>query len=472
MNSVSSSFVDRVRRFASAHDLLVNGGKYIVALSGGADSVSLLLVMKHLQETMSLKVEAAHCNFHLRGEESVRDELFCKDLCSHLGIRLHLAHFATKDYAQLHHVSIEMAARDLRYRWFEELRCDIGACAICVAHHRDDSVETVLLNLVRGTGILGLRGIQPRNGNIVRPLLCVSRNEIVDYLTVEEGQGYVTDSTNLVDDVKRNKVRLGIIPKLMELNPNVCQSIFETSLNMNEAFKVYDAAIKQSVADVCGVGSSADKPICISLERLLRQPSAECTLFHILSKCNFTPSQISNIYEALANKSFMATDGRKSVSVVSGKTVTSSTHELLYNRDSIIVQPKDFGVHSKTLCIPEEGNYVYAEDTKIRVAVVPIDINFSVSRERMCISVDADKVKLPLTIRPLNNGERFVPFGMSKSKLISDYMTDRKRSLFDKRRQLVVTDADNKVVWLVGERTDNRFRIDSSSTKALILELY
>lgn len=472
MNSILSSFVDRVRRFVSVHDLLFDGGKYIVALSGGADSVSLLLVMRHLQKTMDISVEAAHCNFHLRGEESSRDELFCKELCSSLGIKLHLAHFATKEYAQLHHMSIEMAARDLRYRWFEELRRDIAADDICVAHHRDDSVETVLLNLVRGTGIQGLRGIQPRNGKIIRPMLCVSRSEIVDFLTAE-GQGYVTDSTNLVDDVKRNKIRLDIVPRLMELNPNVCQSIFETSLNMNEAFKVYDSAIEKSVDDVCGVGGcSADNPINISLDRLLAQPSAESVLFHVLSKCDFTSSQVTNIYDTLTDKSALHVDGYNRGSVVSGKVVSSSTHELLYDRGSIIVQPIGFGIHSKAMRIPENGNYVYSEGIRISVTVVDIAEDFCVCRERMCASVDADKVKMPLAIRPLKNGERFVPFGMSRSKLVSDYMTDRKRSLFDKRRQLVVTDADDKVVWLVGERTDNRFRITPSSTKALILKLY
>lgn len=244
-----------MRRFASVHELFVYGGKYIVALSGGADSVSLLFVLKHLEHELGIDVEAAHCNFHLRGAESVRDEEFCKQLCGRLDVPLHLIHFDTQAYADLHRVSIEMAARDLRYGYFENLRRDIEAQDICVAHHRDDSVETVLLNLVRGTGLRGLRGIQPRNGNIIRPLLSLSREDIVQYLDAL-GESYVTDSTNLHNDVKRNKIRLDVMPLLRELNPSVSQSIFESSLRVGEALKVFDEAMKRSIADVTATSPS------------------------------------------------------------------------------------------------------------------------------------------------------------------------------------------------------------------------
>lgn len=456
--SIRQSFVDRVRHFASVHGLLVSRGKYIVTLSGGADSVSLLLVMRSLAESLHIDVEAAHCNFHLRGEESIRDENFCKDLCSRLGVPLHLVHFATKEYADLHHVSIEMAARDLRYRYFENLRQDINATAICVAHHRDDSVETVLLNLVRGTGIRGLRGIQPRNGFIVRPLLCVTRNEIVGYLN-SLNQEYVTDSTNLVNDVKRNKIRLDVMPLLQQLNPDVGKAIFDTSLNLCEAFKVYDNAMLKSIGDVCMDGCcDVDKPIRISIERLLDQPSSECTLFHVLSVRSFTSQQITSIYEAM-------------LGMASGKTFVSSTHELLFDRGMLIVQPLNYKVCTKIMLIPETGVYVYDDDKKIHISIEHIGDGFVVSRERMRISVDADKVKFPLSIRHVKSGERFIPFGMNRAKLISDYLTDHKRTLFDKRRQLVVADADNHVVWLVGERTDNRAKITPESKMALIISV-
>ena len=290
-----------MQRFASVHELFVYGGKYIVALSGGADSVSLLFVLKHLEHELGIGVEAAHCNFHLRGAESVRDEEFCKQLCDRLSVPLHLIHFDTQAYADLHRVSIEMAARDLRYGYFENLRRDIEAQDICVAHHRDDSVETVLLNLVRGTGLRGLRGIQPRNGNIIRPLLSLSREDIVQYLDAL-GESYVTDSTNLHNDVKRNKIRLDVMPLLRELNPSVSQSIFESSLRVGEALKVFDEAMKRSIADVTATSPSHHLTISpphhlvISVERLKKQPSPEYTLHEILSSYGFTSAQIEQIY--------------------------------------------------------------------------------------------------------------------------------------------------------------------------------
>ena len=177
----------KVDAYIKRYKLLEPSKLYIVALSGGADSVALLLLLKNA----GFNVHAAHCNFHLRGAESDRDEAFCEQLCVDKNIPFHRAHFDTRAYAELHKVSIEMAARELRYRWFEQLREDIGAAGICVAHHRDDSVETVILNMVRGTGVHGLAGIRPQNGYILRPLLCVSRAEIEDFLA-ERGQKYVT----------------------------------------------------------------------------------------------------------------------------------------------------------------------------------------------------------------------------------------------------------------------------------------
>ena len=216
-------FEDRIEKYIERFSLMEKDALYLVALSGGADSVSLLLVLKKL----GYRVEACHCNFHLRGEESIRDEKFCEQLCISENIPFHHIHFDTKSYSELHHVSIEMAARNLRYSYFESLRKDLNADAICVAHHQEDSVETVLINLIRGTGVKGLRGILPKNGNIIRPLLCVNRSEIEGYLAALN-QGFVIDRTNLIDDVVRNKIRLNIIPLLEQINPRVKDNILKT----------------------------------------------------------------------------------------------------------------------------------------------------------------------------------------------------------------------------------------------------
>ena len=489
-----------MRRFASVHELFVYGGKYIVALSGGADSVSLLFVLKHLEHELGIGVEAAHCNFHLRGAESVRDEEFCKQLCERLSVPLHLIHFDTQAYADLHRVSIEMAARDLRYGYFENLRRDIKAQDICVAHHRDDSVETVLLNLVRGTGLRGLRGIQPRNGNIIRPLLSLSREDIVQYLDAL-GESYVTDSTNLHNDVKRNKIRLDVMPLLRELNPSVSQSIFESSLRVTEALKIFDEAIQRSIADVttpprgctCPKCTNqpvrkctnqpvrkctnqpllvqqrllhplrctlqANHPLTISIDRLKQQPSPEYTLHEILSSRGFTSAQIEQIYGSLDTCS-------------AGKIIASDSHELAFDRGSLLVQPKtNVADATRSMRIPETGTYVFSDSLKIKVAAEDCGDDYVPSRAADCVCLDASDIKFPLTLRHIEQGDRFVPFGMNGMKLVSDYLTDRKKNVFEKRAQLVVTDAQQRIVWLVGERTDNRFRISKETSKALRLTL-
>lgn len=467
---IMMSFVDRVRSFASVHDLFVRGGRYLVALSGGADSVSLLLVMKNLEKELGIVVEAVHCNFHLRGKESMRDENFCSELCSRLGVKFHLAHFATRDYATLHHVSIEMAARDLRYAYFERLRIDINAVDICVAHHRDDSVETVLLNLVRGTGLRGLRGIQPRNGHIVRPLLCLDRNEILHFLNVV-GETYVTDSSNLHNDVKRNKIRLDVLPVLRQINPSVAKSIFETSMRVGEALKVYDHAMDEAVRKVVSVMDGAEDtasievPIQIDTEILVRLPSPESTLFSILTQRGFTASQVECVSASLNSGVGIIGYGQ------SGKVMKSATHELLFDRCRLVVQPIGCGACKRLMRIPETGIYLYSEKIKISLNIEPVNDEYEPSRDNSCACIDADKTGFPLVLRPLRNGERFVPFGMRRSKLVSDFLTDIKLSLFDKRRQLVLVDSEDRIVWVVGRRIDNRYRIVSESKNALRIRL-
>ena len=458
-----STFVDQVRHFAHHHQLFTPRGKYIIALSGGADSVSLLLVLKHLESEFDITLEAAHCNFHLRGDESSRDEEFCKQLCRRLHVPLHLVHFDTHAYADLHHVSIEMAARDLRYAYFEQLRRDIHAHDICVAHHRDDSVETLLLNLVRGTGLRGLRGIQPRNAHIIRPLLSHSRQQIEQYLDAL-GESYVTDSTNLHNDVKRNKIRLNIIPLLRELNPSVSQSIFETSLRVTEALKIFDDAIQHAIADVTTPQTQNSKlktqnsPLIISVPRLKQQPSPEYTLHEILSPRGFTSAQIEQIYTSLDTNP-------------TGKIITSCSHELAFDRSTLILQPHTPTPLVRPMHIPETGTYVLSDNLKLKVETEECGDRYEPSRTADCASLDASDIKFPLTLRHIQPGDRFVPFGMTGTKLVSDYLTDRKKNIFEKRAQLVLTDAQQRILWLVGERTDNRFRITPHTQQALRLTI-
>lgn len=466
----AKDFVNRVHEFSSVHNFFTNGGKYLVALSGGADSVALLCTMHALSVgdgfrypafNGSLQIEAVHCNFHLRGSESDGDEQFCIALCKAKGIKLHLVHFDTKEYASLHRQSIEMAARELRYNYFEQLRSDIGADGILVAHHRDDSVETTILNLVRGTGIRGIRGILPRNGSVFRPLLCVSRADIVRYLNAI-GQGYVTDSTNLVADVKRNKVRLNIIPLLQELNPNVVQSIFETSLRVGDAYALFQRAVNEAIDRVTVFSNSADGQVEVDISKLLVELSAESILHELLKRYGFLSSQTQDIFHYVCCGD---------MNNISGKLFQSKSHDLLVCRGKLLIQPH-YELTQKVMKVIEPGIYVYDAMHKFSFCQESVDKTYNVSRSPHEVCLDSEHVHFPLHIRPICSADRFTPFGMKGTKLVSDYLTDRKKTLFDKQRQLVVTDADDNILWLVGERIDNSCRITSVTTQAVRVALY
>lgn len=446
-NDIVGIVHNRVAAFVSAHKLFSGGGKYIVALSGGADSVALIKIMCSL----GYNVEAAHCNFHLRGEESNRDEEFCVSLCAQMGICLHRIHFDTYEYATLHKVSIEMAARDLRYRYFEQLRMDIGADTVCVAHHQDDNVETILLNIVRGTGLNGLTGMSPRNGNIIRPLLCLTRKEILDYLETF-GQKFVTDSSNLVDDVQRNKLRLNVIPLLEEINPAVKSNILKMSRWAGEASSVVDFSLSRAKESVMTFGNCIE----IDIAAVESFPSPEYLLWHILKDYGFNSAQITNISACLHFDT--------------GKTWFSTSHELVINRDRLLLLPLD-ETEKLNKKIPEEGTYVFGEKIKLRIEKNIINDGYSISRQNNKVCLDASKVKFPLVVRNVSDGDRFFPFGMKGTKLVNDFLTDQKVPLPLKRRQLVVTDADGNIIWVVGRRPDGRFCISKRSIAAIEISL-
>ena len=421
--------------FIARHRLLTPDEKYLVALSGGADSVALLLLLRQF----GYKVEAVHCNFHLRGEESDRDEQFCIALCRREDIPLHLVHFDTREYAALHKVSIEMAARDLRYRYFEQLRNDIQAAGICVAHHRDDQVETVLMNLIRGTGLHGLTGMSPRQGRIIRPLLCVSRAEIEAWLQAR-GQQFVTDSSNLTDDVTRNKIRHHIVPMMESINALASNNISLMASRLVEVEKTIESSIhKASVIDI---------------SELKAQPSPELVLYYQLKDEGFTPAQIEQIAENLDAES--------------GRAFYSPTHQLVFHRGKLIVEPKTLPM--KPLKIPEPGIYVTGENRRFSVAETDKTASFCLPKTRDVACLDARKVTFPLLLRPMETGDRFHPYGLRGSKLLSDYLTDCKKSLFEKRRQLVVVDGTGEIVWLVGERVSEKAKITDDTQRIVRLE--
>lgn len=419
-----------VEKFIDQKSLFERRDKVLVALSGGADSVALLRVL----HALGYQCECAHCNFHLRGEESNRDEAFVQQLCQKFDIPLHVTHFDTTDYAHTKRISIEMAARELRYQWFETLRQSIGASVIAVAHHRDDSVETFLLNLIRGTGINGLKGIAPKNGYVVRPLLQESRENILDYLQ-HLNQDYVTDSTNLQDEYMRNKIRLNLLPLMKELNPSVSESIAATTERLADAALIYNKEREMAIQRVM----KGEKVISISA--LLDETAPSSLLFELLHPYGFNSSQIKDIYQSLFGQS--------------GRRFHSSQWEVLRDRDSLIL-------HSFN---GEEINHVPPTLTYETIDITP---DFIIPRDKHIACLDADKVTLPLTVRKWQAGDKFTPLGMKGKKNVSDYLTDRKFTLFQKGHQYVACQGD-KIVWLIGERIDNAYRIDTDSKRALIV---
>ena len=427
----------KVQQFIEKHHLLDSRKLYLVGLSGGADSVALLLILQKL----GYQIEAAHCNFMLRGIESDRDENFVRELCKKHHIQLHVIHFDTNGYAELHKVSVEMAARDLRYGYFRQLCKDIGADGICIAHHRDDAVETLLMNLLRGAGIHGLTGIRPKNDFVIRPMLCLSRKEIVEYLD-SIGQNYVTDSSNLVDDVLRNKIRLRVLPLLEEIAPGARGNIDKTANYLREAEMVYDNEMN------CERASMKTDSGEVHIDDLLKLPSPSAFLHECLMPMGFNSAQTEQI--------LCAVNGEP------GREFTSETHTLVIDRTKIIVEPVSQPM--KSIKVPESGTYRYDENTMYKIEYTE-DVNICKSAD--VATVDADKVKFPLIIRPLENGDWFIPFGMTGRKLVSDYLTDKKFSILQKRRQLAVADASGAIVWIVGCRTDNRFRVSSETTNIL-----
>ena len=416
-----------VKQFIERNALFAPDERVLVALSGGADSVALLRLLCAL----GYDCRAAHCNFHLRGTESDRDEAFVRRMCREQGVTLYVTHFDTQEEARRRKVSIEMAARDLRYAWFEEVRKECGAAVIAVAHHSDDSVETLLLNLIRGTGPNGLRGIRPKNGRVVRPLLCMNRQEILTCLK-EMGQTYVTDSTNLQNLYTRNKIRLDLLPLMQTINPSVKENLLKMTAHLEGVAHIYQKAIDESRRRVMTAEG-------ISIEALEQECEPETVLYECLSPLGFRAAQVSEMYQSLKGQS--------------GKEFVGRGWRAVKDRRMLLLAP-----------IEE------MEEPRLQWEERRLTSDFVIPRDKQVACLDADKLKAPLTLRRWRDGDTFVPFGMKGRKRVSDYLTDRKFSLLQKERQWVLC-CGEEICWLVGERLDNRFRIDEGTKSVRIVTL-
>ncbi|MGL5690188.1 MAG: tRNA lysidine(34) synthetase TilS [Bacteroidales bacterium] len=431
------TFIDTLNRLKITRDQLI-----IIALSGGADSVALL----HLFNLAGYKCIAAHCNFHLRKEESDRDEQFVKDLCASLNIRLLIKHFDTVAYASAHKVSIEMAARDQRYSWFEEIRTEYNASYIAVAHHADDQIETLFLNLLRGTGIRGMSGMKEINGFILRPILNIYRTDLEEWLSSSDYH-FIHDSSNFTLDYKRNKIRHQLIPLLEEIQPNSKATILRSMSNMAESEELYKQALDQIRQEIV-IEESSDK-MRIDLLKLQTKHPVKTILYDLLSSYNFNRITIEQLIKSLDTAQ-------------SGQMFYSSTHRLIKNRDTLLI-------HSTENKSESDAEYfIQSDDTGLQTPVCfKVDkINYEdlseIEKAKHIAYFDYDKLSFPLKLRKWRTGDRMKPFGMRGSRKISDIFSDMKYDIYRKENTWLLCNGDD-IIWLIGEKTHDSYKVTNQT---------
>lgn len=439
------TFLQQVEAFIADNRLLDKSAPVVVGISGGADSVALL----HVLTRLGYSCIACHCNFNLRGDESLRDRNFTCETARAFGVPFDEISFDTQRYARKQSLSIEMACRQLRYDWFETKRREYGAQAIAVAHHRDDSVETLLLNLVRGTGIAGLTSMRPRNGFVVRPFLPVSRQEIECYLE-EQRLSHVVDHTNLETLFVRNKIRLEVLPLLRTINPSADRSIYTTMQNLREVERVYRDAIERQQREVLTSEAGETR---ISIERLMALPSPRAFLFELLSPCGFVSDQIDEILAACSGES--------------GRVFLAPGHRVVKDRDTLIWVRQEADESQSdivaTIASPREAETLL--DGRLSYRCVE-EQGYELPRDKAHACFDLGKLTFPLVIRRWRTGDRFRPFGMKGSRKLSDYFSDHKYSLVDKSHALLLCSGDT-ILWILGERAADGYRVTSETERVI-----
>ncbi|NAY90812.1 tRNA lysidine(34) synthetase TilS [Muricauda sp. JGD-17] len=428
--------LNKFKQHIETNLIFLKGKKLLIACSGGVDSV----VLTHLCHQSGLDICLAHCNFNLRGGESDKDEEFVKVLGEKLGINVSVKVFDTLGYMNQHGGSIQMAARALRYQWFNQLleteHCDF----VLTAHHIDDNLETFIINLSRGTGIEGLTGIPQQNDRFVRPLLRFSREEIENYAK-SQGIKWREDSSNVETKYLRNKIRLELVPKLKELHPTFLSNFTNTQ-----------AYLKQTQALATNDINAAQKRLfrkrgdaqLINVDELKQLKPTEAYLYGLFHKYGFTEwDNIKNLLEAM-----------------SGKELVSKTHRLLRDRTHLILSPLE---------IREQTNYAIVDGVKILEEPIRLKFEMVSGMQELgpnTIFLDKEKLNFPLVLRNWQKGDYFYPFGMKGRKKLSKFFKDEKIDVITKEKQWLLC-SENKIVWVVGRRADERFKVDASTQKIL-----
>lgn len=439
--------LEKFESFVSDNNLFSKDDRILIALSGGVDSV----VLSHLMCRANYKISLAHCNFHLRDEESNRDEAFVRSWAKENNIPLFVKEFDTYQYMKENKLSLEMAARDLRYNWFNSLLESEEFTCLCTAHHLDDSIETFFINLLRGTGIAGLHGIKVKNDKIVRPLLFATREEILSYAK-QNNISYVEDSTNSETKFTRNKIRHNLFPVLREINPNFEFALKKDIEYLNDTEFIFRREIEKTKKEII---ETEQEVIKINISKLKQLNPMKIYLYEILSEYGFNETNINDILSCLDE--------------ISGKQFFSKTHRLVKDRHYIFIDVIKNNTTNDFFLIDNcQSSLIHP--LKMQIELLR-DLKFiNISKDKNIAMLDADLLKFPLILRKWRQGDSFVPFGMKKEKKLSDYFTSNKYSLLDKENQWILC-SEEKIVWLVAERIDDRFRISNKTKNILKIEV-
>ena len=435
------NFTDYIRQNA----LFAPGDRILLAVSGGKDSVLMVHFFKQAGFTFGI----AHCNFGLRSAESQRDEHFVRMLAATLEVPFYVTQFETKAYAAQHKISTQMAARELRYNWFEEIKIAEKYNWVAVAHHQDDAIETVLLNLTRGTGIAGLHGILPKREQLIRPLLFLSRAGI-DELIDSEGIEFVEDSSNLSAAYARNKLRLEVIPKLKEINPNLEQTFEHNIQRFSETELVLQQVVAVKRQELCeerkdGIYLSIEKIEALSPKRLL--------LFELLKVYGFTETVLDEVLNSMDKQS--------------GTSFYSAGYRLTIDREELIISVITIGNEYLNQVIHPADENIQLKESVITIGYSDI---IGYKNELNMAFVDADRLIFPLIIRQWQEGDRFMPLGMKNYKKLSDFFIDQKIPLPQKEAIPILINGNGEVIWVVGLRQDNRYKVTATTKKVAIFE--
>ncbi len=441
------SLVESFRAYIAVHGLFSHDDKILVAVSGGVDS----MVLMRLMAAEGYRFAVAHCNFQLRGLESDGDEHLVEEEARRYGVEYHSIHFDTEGVMAETGESMEMAARRLRYEWLDKLCVAHGYDVVAIAHHLDDSIETHFINMLRGTGLRGLTGIAMRNKRIVRPMLFATRKDILDYAIVND-IAFREDSSNRSMKYLRNRVRHEVVPKLTEINAQYASVMARNMMMLDQAQQYIDASIALVKRDALKVYDNGYRLDVSVIDDMLPR---NFVIYEILnSEFGFRRESVENICSALD-------DG------VSGRRFYTSNMEAIVDRGSIIVMPRCEADAAGDMLLIDEGDccHKYGEQV-ITFEYLGVESIATLNQGANVALLDADKLVYPLSLRVWRDGDSFVPFGMKGRKKISDFLVDNKVSIVDKRQQLLLL-SDDRVVWVVGRRIDNRYAVTNNTRMIL-----